>query len=411
MNSNHRSNDTKSTVARTSDSSPVIDLVTLTQAPVFDWPRLLLTMGTGAFGLLLLVCLIRFLVVVFIQSQVEAQLEYLAHWIGLRSINQLTWVMTFSFSALLVKPTLAKMAYIASGGMSRLHVSDWILMTCGAFIILAMPTVLEYFAPVSEIDPATEQNWFYIDRIVSQTAGSHTATEPPGRLGYVREDDGSLKFYNIPMITRPSDGAPIFRVTREIQKEWQRLREEKAKREQRQRDAEEADRRGREALRQSHEQRMAELRAQAARAEAERQSAQKAEAEAALARAEAEKEKTRLQAEAAERHAAAELERQSLAQEAAKQRASYEQAQARVASIIDASVREAEQSGWQPLEYAAPQPVRHVVDEYGHVHQFCTQPPAMPATDSYRVESIFAPGIGVNLPGWMVRPFLRRDRR
>lgn len=300
---------------KTESSSPVIDLITQSQAPVLDWPRLLLTMGAGVIGLLALVCLARFLVVSLIQVQVESQLDYLAHWIGLRSVNQLTWLTTFVLAALAVKPFIKKVFYIATGGMSRLHRGDWLLILGGPALSMAMPMVLQTIIPVREVDPASEA-WFHIDRIDPQRSPGSPAADPLGRLGYVREADGTLRFYNIPEITRPSDGAPILRVTRAVQEEWQRQQAEKARREQRQRAAEEDDRREREALRQAHEQRMAELRAQAARSEAERQAALKAEAEAARIRAEAEKEKARLQAMTAERDRRTAVERLESSQRA-----------------------------------------------------------------------------------------------
>ncbi len=219
-----------------------------------------------------------------IQAPLEGRLEYLMDWLGLPvSLSSLTWMLTFGIGAFTAWPLVKKFLFFFTGipwfcPSSR----EWLLL----LILPAstfLPATVQTICPIREVDPVSTA-WFYPD--------AHPETgKPHGRLGYLREEDGSWKFYNIPVFIRPADAAAVQRVTPEVRQQWQAdpLRKQQEEIRQHRAAAEQADLAAREALRRQHEERMAQLRLEASRKDAEKARADEAVAAAEKARAEAER--------------------------------------------------------------------------------------------------------------------------
>jgi len=229
-----------------------------------------------------------------IQVPLEGRLEYLMDWLGLPvSLSSLTWMLTFGIGAFTAWPLVKKFLFFITGiPWFCPNAREWLLL----LILPAstfLPATVQTICPIREVEPSSA-DWFYPD--------AHPETgKPHGRIGFLREADGSWKFYNIPVFIRPADAAAVQRVTPEVRQQWQADPQRKQQEESRQRReaAELAEREAKLKLQRDHESRMAAARLEMQRIEAERVQSENAKVEAAKARQQAEQ--ARQQAAAAEK--------------------------------------------------------------------------------------------------------------
>jgi hypothetical protein len=283
--------------------------------PATPW---LLIVGLSLLGVVVLLVALRLWLISSIQVPLEGRLEYLMDWLGLPvSLSSLTWMLTFGIGAFTAWPLVKKFLFFFTG-------IPWFCPSAREWLLLLilpastfLPATVQTICPIREVDPVSTA-WFYPD--------AHPETgKPHGRLGYLREGDGSWKFYNIPVFIRPADAAAVQRVTPEVRQQWEAdpLRKQQEEIRQRRAAAEQADLAAREALRRQHEERVAQLRLEASRKEAEK------------ARAEAHEAKQRAEREASARIMAekARAEAERLAQSRQQPVQSYRQQQEKATRV------------------------------------------------------------------------------
>lgn len=261
-----------------------------------DTPWLLIA-GLILLGFIGLFFGLRLWLISSIQVPLEGRLEYLMDWLGLPvSLSSLTWMLTFGIGAFTAWPLVKKSLFFFTG-------IPWFCPTPNEWLLLLIlpastfvPATVQTICPIREVDPVST-DWFYPDE--------HPETgKPHGRLGYLREEDGTWKFYNIPVFIRPADAASVHRVTPEVRRQWQQDIARLQELERRRTAAEQADLSAREEQRRQHEERMSQLRLETARQEAEKARAADAVAEAEKARQEALVAQQRAEQESAARAAA-----------------------------------------------------------------------------------------------------------
>lgn len=205
--------------ARTEDSdadghSTIIDLVSREAVKRHPWLRAL---GFGVFGGLGLLCLFvlaRLLLVNYLQGEMLSPLGRVVRRLDLSSgAARLVWYATFGCSAASLTLVFRRLCHLLLPlKLFRLTMQENVLLTCLFAAPLLAPDVAKKVFPVHEVNPATEA-WF--------DEAEDGGTQPHGLIGFVREENGGWWFGNVRGGPRPSDGAPISPVTREIRREWQ----------------------------------------------------------------------------------------------------------------------------------------------------------------------------------------------
>jgi len=272
----------------------------------------LLVLGTTGLLMMLGVLVLRLWLITTVQEPVAGQLEYLITWCGLPpSLNGFTWMLTFGLGAVTAWPLVKKFAFFATGiPWFCPRPAEWALLCIIPASSLIAPLV-QTLCPIREVDPTTTA-WFYPDRDAS-------TGQPHGRIGYLRDADGTWHFYNVPSFLRESDALPVQRVTPEVRQQWQ---QDYARQQEQQRRLEQAEREAlaaQEAERQRQAEHLAQLRLETARQQAEVARAAEAEATAQKARQEAEAARQRAETEAAARLAAEKARREAEQQAQARQ--------------------------------------------------------------------------------------------